>query len=274
MGEGTSAVVATSAGASGIPLIGQGAADPIFGTATVPGGGTGATTLTVHGVLVGEGTSAVVATSAGASGIPLIGQGAADPIFGTATVPGGGTGLTTLTAYAVLTGGTTATGNLQQVSGLGSSGQVLTSAGASALPTWSNPVVQTAKVTLTTGNVTSLNATPIPIIAAQGAGTVIFVINAFIKNNFVTTAFTSATGTIDLIYAGGSANPIITGLGSNAFVTAGAINVMGAVNGGQTNTAYSSLNNTAVQVTNPGAAFTGGGTSTIDVVVNYVVLTV
>ncbi len=55
---------------------------------------------------------------------------------GTVTVPQGGTGLTTLTAYAVLAGGTTSTGNLQQVSGLGTSGQVLTSNGAGALPTF------------------------------------------------------------------------------------------------------------------------------------------
>lgn len=56
---------------------------------------------------------------------------------GTAVTPGfGGTGLTTLTAYAVLTGGTTSTGTLQQVSGVGTTGQVLTSNGASALPTW------------------------------------------------------------------------------------------------------------------------------------------
>lgn len=55
------------------------------------------------------------------------------------TVAQGGTGLQTLTAYAVLTGGTTSTGNLQQVSGLGSSGFVLTSNGAAALPTWQAP---------------------------------------------------------------------------------------------------------------------------------------
>lgn len=48
----------------------------------------------------------------------------------------GGTGNTSLTTYAVLAGGTTSTGPLQQVSGLGTSGQVLTSAGAGALPTW------------------------------------------------------------------------------------------------------------------------------------------
>jgi hypothetical protein len=48
----------------------------------------------------------------------------------------GGTGLATMTAYAVLCGGTTSTGNLQQVSGVGTSGQILTSNGAAALPTW------------------------------------------------------------------------------------------------------------------------------------------
>ncbi len=52
------------------------------------------------------------------------------------TVAQGGSGLQSLTAYAVLAGGTTSTGNLQQVSGLGSSGNVLTSNGAGALPTW------------------------------------------------------------------------------------------------------------------------------------------
>lgn len=54
------------------------------------------------------------------------------------TVAQGGTGVTSTTAYAVLTGGTTSTGALQSVSGLGTSGQVLTSNGAGALPTWQN----------------------------------------------------------------------------------------------------------------------------------------
>ncbi len=54
------------------------------------------------------------------------------------TVPYGGTGDSSFTAYSVLCGGTTSTGILQNVSGLGSSGQVLTSNGASALPTWQN----------------------------------------------------------------------------------------------------------------------------------------
>lgn len=48
----------------------------------------------------------------------------------------GGTGQTTWTAYAVITGSTVATGPLQQVGSIGSSGQVLTSNGAGVLPVW------------------------------------------------------------------------------------------------------------------------------------------
>lgn len=52
------------------------------------------------------------------------------------TVAVGGSGTAAFTAYAVLAGGTAATQPLQQVSGLGNSGQVLTSNGAGTLPTW------------------------------------------------------------------------------------------------------------------------------------------
>jgi len=52
------------------------------------------------------------------------------------TVTQGGTGVSNATAYAVITGGTTSTGAFQTVSGTGTSGQVLTSNGAGALPTW------------------------------------------------------------------------------------------------------------------------------------------
>ncbi len=52
------------------------------------------------------------------------------------TVPFGGTGLASATAYSVLAGGTTSAGAFQSVSGVGSSGQVLTSNGAGALPSW------------------------------------------------------------------------------------------------------------------------------------------
>ena len=93
-----------------------------------------------YNVIIGGalGTIASVAPSA-TSGVPVISQGSSsNPVFGTAVVAGGGTGVTTMTtAYAPVCAGTTATGALQVAStGIGTSGFVLTSTGASSLPTW------------------------------------------------------------------------------------------------------------------------------------------
>lgn len=54
-------------------------------------------------------------------------------------VADGGTGRSSAKEYAVLCGGTTATGAHQSVASVGTSGQVLTSNGAGALPTFQNP---------------------------------------------------------------------------------------------------------------------------------------
>lgn len=74
---------------SGVPVISQGAASqPVFGTVVVAGGGTGQTTLTNHGVLVGAATSAITQLAAGSSGQVLQSGGAsADPAYSTATYP-------------------------------------------------------------------------------------------------------------------------------------------------------------------------------------------
>ena len=57
-------------------------------------------------------------------------------ITGTVGVSQGGTGAAATTAYAVLCGGTTSISALQPIAGIGTSGQVLTSNGAGALPTF------------------------------------------------------------------------------------------------------------------------------------------
>ena len=63
----------------------------------------------------------------------------------------GGTGLATLTtAYGVVCAGTTATGNLQNA-GPGAAGQVLTSAGAAALPTWAASAGVGSMIYISTG---------------------------------------------------------------------------------------------------------------------------
>lgn len=55
---------------------------------------------------------------------------------GQLSVPRGGSGAGSFSAYSVICGGTTSTDSLQNVSGVGTSGQVLTSNGVGALPTW------------------------------------------------------------------------------------------------------------------------------------------
>lgn len=68
----------------------------------------------------------------------------------TITVPYGGTGDTSFTAYSVICGGTTSTGALQNVSGVGSANQVLVSNGPAALPSWQSvPGVVPAALTKT-----------------------------------------------------------------------------------------------------------------------------
>lgn len=77
-------------------------------------------------VLVSNGTDVVVATNYMSSmtlGSPL-------------GVASGGSGVASNTAYAVLTGGTTSTGAVQSVVSVGTSGQVLTSNGAGAMPSF------------------------------------------------------------------------------------------------------------------------------------------
>jgi hypothetical protein len=67
---------------SGVPLISQGAASqPIFGTAVVAGGGTGAVSFTVDGVIYGNGTSALGVTAAGTTGQVLTGVTAGAPVW-------------------------------------------------------------------------------------------------------------------------------------------------------------------------------------------------
>lgn len=55
------------------------------------------------------------------------------------TVPHGGTNNTSFTAYSVICAGITSTGTFQNVVGVGTADQVLTSNGAAALPSWQTP---------------------------------------------------------------------------------------------------------------------------------------
>lgn len=98
VGQGTAAVHITAAGSTGQVLTSNGASsDPTFqaipggGTLAVSGGGTGATTLTNHGVMLGQGTSAVHVTATGTAGQVLTSNGAgSDPTWQAGGGGGGG----------------------------------------------------------------------------------------------------------------------------------------------------------------------------------------
>jgi hypothetical protein len=78
--------------------------------------------------------------------------------FGNAlSVASGGTGVSSNTAYAVLCGGTTATNPIQSIASVGTAGQVLTSNGASALPTMQAAFIS-GMIILWSGSVVSIPA--------------------------------------------------------------------------------------------------------------------
>ena len=98
------------------------------------GGGSGIQTIDLDS---GSITGATVKLSGGTTGLTTSAvSGTEGDLVGTLVVANGGTGDTSFTAYTVLCGGTTSTGALQNVASVGTSGQVLTSNGAAALPSF------------------------------------------------------------------------------------------------------------------------------------------
>jgi hypothetical protein len=111
----------TAQGSANQTWINDGSGNMSFATLPVAGGGTGATTLTNHGVLLGQGTSAIVATSAGTAGQVLVSGGAsADPSFKTPAsykaTPADPTGTSSTSAVMMGLAGSitpTTTGNIE-----------------------------------------------------------------------------------------------------------------------------------------------------------------
>ena len=140
----------------------------------VTDGGTGLSALTAHYLLVGNGTSALTLLAPHATtGIPLISQGvSSDPAYGTTVVAGGGTGLTTLTAFNVMIGN--GAGNIA-FAAPGSAGIPLVSTGASGNPAFGTSLVLgggTGVVTTTAYGLLAGGTTATGAFQNIGAGTV------------------------------------------------------------------------------------------------------
>jgi hypothetical protein len=118
-------------------------------------GGTGQSTLTNHGVLIGAATAAITQLSVGTNGQVLVGSSAADPVFATLTsssltyTTGAGSLAINITApVSIANGGTNATsmattdgtvyfdGTRLVTTATGTANQVLTSNGAGVAPTF------------------------------------------------------------------------------------------------------------------------------------------
>jgi hypothetical protein len=291
-------------GTSGLTFAGSGSTETLSGTLVVANGGTGATTLTSHGVLLGNTTSAVTATAAGTNGQVLIGSTSAAPAFASLTSSGstltyttgantlnidiaapvsvanGGTGDTSLTAYAVLCGGTTSTAAVQSIASVGTSGQVLTSNGAGALPTFQaapgGGVLQ-ASISLTNSQIKALVGTPITLVAAPGSGNFVNIINGSSSLTYGgTNAFTNASNVPISLFFGANTNAAICEVLSQQSVVAtssqffiGAPAMLGA-------NASSTANNAAVIISIPSGSTNIGGNAannnTMKVFVTYQIL--
>lgn len=100
-------------------------------------------------------------------------------------VASGGSGRASTTAYAVICGGTTSTGAQQSIASVGTSGQVLTSNGAGALPTFQtaaglptmNIVTGTTQAAVTANQyvLTNVAATTVTLPASPAAGATVYV---------------------------------------------------------------------------------------------------
>lgn len=135
----------TSSGTLAVTANGTSGGVPYFDSATTMAS---SAALTANRLVLGGGAGAAptILGSLGTTSTVLHGNAAGAPTFsavsltadvtGTLVVANGGTGIATATAYGVVCAGTTATGAWQVLASLGTSGQVLTSGGAGALPTW------------------------------------------------------------------------------------------------------------------------------------------
>ena len=154
---------------------------------TAANGGTGLTSPgTVGNILTSTGSawqsspastfvSSVTATS------PLSSTGGNTPAISIGSTIGvtlGGTGVASATAYAVQCGGTTSTGAHQSVASVGTSGQILTSNGAGALPTFqtftTSPIATTVyKTTAGSGTFTipsGITTVKVTVVGGGGGG--------------------------------------------------------------------------------------------------------
>jgi hypothetical protein len=198
----------------------------LTGTVAVAQGGTGDTTLTAHGVLLGETASAVNVSAAGTSGQLFIGQGSsADPAFNTMS------GDCTITNAGAIACTKTS----------GSAFSALATASTVSLTTQASGTLQAAQEPAHTGDVTNTAgslATTVAKIQGVAVGTPTG------TGNVVMSASPALTGTV-----AGASSTWTGAVAIGTTTTSGALNVSGTV--------------TATTFSGSGASLTSIGTSSL-----------
>jgi hypothetical protein len=207
------------------------------------------------------------------TGIPLVSAGSGvNPTFSTAVVAGGGTGLATLTTYALLTGGSGATMPMQQITN-GTAGQTLIAV-TGAQPTWAN-LMQTISVPLSAAEINALRATPKTLIPAPGPGKIINVISCMIRLNYVALFTANANQMLAIGYTNITGPSIIATAASNDLIKSSADRVLGTINGGQDLTSYNSVANQPVVIYNTSTTeISGGAGSSMTVFLTYQIINI
>lgn len=174
-------VMRRSGTAIGFGAVDLTSANAVSGALPAANGGTGLSLYAVGDLVYASGTTTLarladVATgnaliSGGVGVAPLWGKiGLTTHVSGTLPVANGGTGATTATAYAVLCGGTTTTSPFQSIASVGTAGQILTSNGAGALPTFQNSPGAPSGVLSNVGISASVAASALTITLTTAAG--------------------------------------------------------------------------------------------------------
>jgi hypothetical protein len=185
-------------------------------------------TYTAHGVLIGEGTSSIVATAAGSAGQLLTSGGAsADPGWTTATYP------STVGAGALLLGtASNVVGSLADVA----VGQLLASGGVGVVPAYTASPSVSGNMTAATGFVATTAGAGITLNSAATSGTTTATLNGRSGQVTITTPTINAGATFTMTI-------------SNTSITASSTQVLYGLTGGTTGSAITiqSVTNSAGQ---------------------------
>ncbi len=235
-------------------------------------------TYTAHGVLIGEGTSSIVATSAGLAGQVLTSGGAAaDPTWTTATFPptAGATGTIlrsngtnwvastdtypdTSTAGALIAA--TATNVIGQIADV-ATGQLLASGGVGVIPAYTASPSVTGNMTTATGFIATTAGAGITLNSGATSGTTTATLNGRSGQITITTPTINAGATFTMTIANtsisGSSTQVLYGLTGGT--TGSAITIQSVTN---------SANQSAVVVQNASAVTN----STASLVLTFLVL--